>query len=149
MEEIIISAIALAVSFFAAIFSIFTHISTVKRDRKQATLDAYNLLQEQVFDKIVLIPPSEMKEIAKNSRSEKYKEVSGYLARIEHFCVGVNMKIYDFNTFYELAHGFFDGRVKNRLEPMLESKQKSSDDYYNNISKVLSQMKARSESKKH
>ena len=76
MEEIIISAIALAVSFFAAIFSIFTHVSTVKRDRKQATLDAYNLLQEQVFDKIVLIPPSEIKEIAKNSRSEKYKEVS-------------------------------------------------------------------------
>lgn len=148
MEEIIISAIALAVSFFAAIFSIFTHVSTVKRDRKQATLDAYNLLQEQVFDKIVLIPPSEIKEIAKNSRSEKYKEVSGYLARIEHFCVGVNMKIYDFNTFYELAHGFFDGRVKNRLEPMLESKQKSTDNYYNNISKVLSQMKARSKSKK-
>ena len=58
------------------------------------------------------------------------------------------MKIYDFNTFYELAHGFFDGRVKNRLEPMLESKQKSTDNYYNNISKVLSQMKARSKSKK-
>ena len=53
--------------------------------------------------------PAEIRKIAMDNRGNQYKEVSGLVARIEHFCVGVNQKIYDFDTVYELAHGYFDG----------------------------------------
>lgn len=63
------------------------------------------------------------------------------MARIEHFCVGLNQKIYDFDTVYELAHGYFDGSLKIRIKPILDKKQKNTaHDYYANIHGVLAKM---------
>lgn len=140
--ENLLSAIAIVVSLFSVLFSAFTYIRTMRRDRKQATLDAYNCLQEQVFDLLNQYTPSEIREIAKNNRSSEYKTVSSLAARIEHFCVGVNQKIYDFNTMYELAHGYFDAAfLKARIEPLLEKKhQNTSYDYYANIHSVWAKM---------
>ena len=67
--EIAISIISL---FFAAIsflHSFFVYSQTVKHDKKQATLDAFNILQEQVLDKINLYSNSKIKEIAEDARS--------------------------------------------------------------------------------
>ena len=115
--ENILAIVAIVISVISGLFSAFTYIKTMERDRKQATLDAYNGLQEQVFDRLNQYAPAEIREIAKDNLSNKYKEVSGLVARIEHFCVGVNQKIYDFDTVYELAHGYFDGfSLKARIE---------------------------------
>ena len=46
-----LSVAALVVSLFSAGFTLYTFIWTKVRDRKQATLEAYNRLQEQVLDK--------------------------------------------------------------------------------------------------
>lgn len=114
------------------------------RQKMQATLDAYNQLQESVFDKINQYKPSEIKEISENTRSEEYKILSGYLARIEHFCVGINQSIYDFDTFYKLSHGYFDGEqgmLYTRLIPILESKGLGAkEDYFINIHVVWEKM---------
>ena len=85
--------------------------------------------------------PSEIKEICKNKKSEEYKKLSGYVARLEHFCVGVNNRIYDKKTVYDLAHGYLDGKViGERISPIIETKN-TDEDYFKNIHIVLEYMK--------
>ena len=134
--ETILSIIALVISVISGGFALYTFFWTADRDRKQATLDAYNQLQEQALDHLNYYRPSEIFEIAKKPRSEEYKKVSAYIARIEHFCVGVTQRIYDRNTVYELAHGYFDGAVRERIDPMIEKKNQNGLDYYENIHSV-------------
>lgn len=100
-------------------FAFYTFLWTAHRDRKQATLDAYNRLQEEVLDHLSHYRPSEIREIAGDPRSESYKILSGYIARIEHFCVGVTQKIYDPKTVYELVYGYLDGAIKTRIERII------------------------------
>ena len=148
--ETILSIIAIVLSVISGGFSLYSFVWTARRDRKQATLDAYNQLQEQAFDKLNAYTPAAIREIAKDSKSEEYKTVSGYIARIEHFCVGVNQNIYDRRTVYALAHGYLDGQVlKRRMEPIIGKKQiGASEDYYENIHAVLDWMEKESQKRK-
>lgn len=143
--EIVLSIAAIIISVVSGIFSLYAFIWTTRRDRKQATLDAFHTLQDEVFDKLNLIKPSEIKEIAKQPTSEKYKLLSGYIARLEHFCVGINTGIYDKNIVYQLAHGYLDSNtILNRIRPIIDKKNRSGErDYYENIHTVLQWMKKR------
>lgn len=140
--EMIISWFSLGLSVAAAVFTLFTYRSGIVHDRKQATLDAFNTLQNEAFDKLNLRMPKEIEEVAKNTRSTEYKEISSYIARIEHFCVGVREKIYDRKTVYLLAHGYMDGaQLRRRIDPIIERKQSgASEDYYANIHWMLQWM---------
>ena len=138
--ETILSIIAIVLSVISGGFAFYTFIWTASRDRKQATLDAYNQLQEQAQDHLNYYRPAEIADIAEDPRSQAYKKVSGYIARIEHFCVGVTQKIYDRKTVYKLAHGYFDGAVRDRIEPIIERKNQSGIDYYGNIHSVYGWM---------
>ena len=138
--ETILSIIAIVLSVISGGFAFYTFIWTASRDRKQATLDAYNQLQEQALDHLNYYRPAEIADIAEDPRSQAYKKVSGYIARIEHFCVGVTQKIYDRKTVYKLAHGYFDGAVRDRIEPIIERKNQSGIDYYGNIHSVYGWM---------
>ena len=121
-----------------------TYYNTVIHDRKSATLEAYNRLQAEVFDALNSYTPTDISEICKDTKSVEYKVLSGYLARIEHFCIGVNEKIYDKDVFYKMAHGYFDGPILyRRIEPILMSK-KNAEQYYSNIYSVLEQMNKKS-----
>ena len=147
--ETTLSVIAIILSVISGGFSFYTFIWTTRRDRKQATLDAYNQLQEQALDHLIYYRPTEIAEIAENPRSEEYKKISAYIARIEHFCVGVNQKIYDSETVYALARDYLDGAVKTRIEPMIDRKnQFGSDDYYENIHQVYAWMARRRNKRK-
>lgn len=142
--ETILSIAAIILSVISGIFTFYTFVWTTRRDRKQATLDAYNQLQEQALDYLNYYRPAEIVEIAKSPRSEEYKKVSAYIARIEHFCVGVNQKIYDSETVYALAHGYLDGAIKERIEPIIDRKNSfGSTDYYENIHQVYAWMAKR------
>lgn len=146
--ETILSIIAIVISVISGVFALYTFFWTAARDRQRATLDAYNQLQEQALDHLNLYRPSNIKEIVKDRRSEDYKKLSAYVARIEHFCVGVNQKIYDQKTVYELAHGYFDGGLKVRIEPIIERKNQFDHDYYANIHKVYAWMEKETEKRK-
>ena len=146
--ETILSIIAIVISVISGGFALYTFFWTAARDRQQATLDAYNQLQEQALDYLNLYRPSNIKEIVKDRRSEEYKRLSAYVARIEHFCVGVNQKIYDQKTVYELADGYFDGGLKVRIEPIIERKNQFDHDYYANIHKVYAWMEKETEKRK-
>ncbi len=138
--EICLSAIACIISLLSLFLTLYTFHWTVRRDQKQNTLDAYNQLQCQALDYINLYKPSQIGEIAQNPRSDEYKKLGSYVARIEHFCVGVNQKIYDANVVYELAHGYFDGSLKRRIKPIIDCKNQSGEDYYANIHAVYAWM---------
>lgn len=146
--ETILSILAMVISVISGGFALYTFIWTARRDRKQATLDAYNQLQEQALDHLNYYMPAQIGEIAKDPRSEEYKKISAYIARIEHFCVGVNQKIYDRKTVYELAHGYLDSSIKKRIEPIIEKKNKFGHDYYANIHQVYDWMEAETEKRK-
>ena len=94
------------------------------------------------MDQLNLYKPQRMEEIAQNPGSEEYKKVSKYIARIEHFSVGVNQRIYDGRVVYELAHGYLDGAIRNRIEPIITMKNRSGHDFYANIHKLYKQMDA-------
>ena len=51
--EIGLSIAALVISILSGAFSLYTFLWTAKRDRKQATLEAYNRLQAEVFDHVL------------------------------------------------------------------------------------------------
>lgn len=156
--DTILSITALVISVVSGAFALYTFIWTAQRDRKQATLDAYNQLQEQVFDHLSLWTSSEIKMIGENYSSAEYKQLSAYIARIEHFCVGVNQGIYDRKTMYELSHGYLDRAIKVRIEPIITSKNafgkvysKNSKkiDFYENIHKVYAWMEHETTKREH
>ena len=141
--ETTLSVMAIVISMLSCVFALYTFFWTVRRDRKQATLDAYNQLQDQAFDKLNLYSPAAIRKIAEEPKSEEYKIISGYIARIEHFCVGVNQNIYDRKTVYALAHGYLDGNMlQSRIEPIIEKKHiNATEDYYENIHTIIQWMK--------
>lgn len=144
-----VEAISLLFSLAAAAFSVFTYWSNIIHDRKQATLEAYNLLQEQALDQLYVYMPKQLKEIVKNRRSEEYKLLSSYVARVEHFAVGVNQKIYDLNTVYELSHGFLDGGIRTRIEILIGRKDENFDEeFYQNIKVLYEKMDEKTSKRK-
>ena len=147
-EITVVDFITIGFSVIAAAFSLITYRKSIIHDRQQATLDAYNQLQEQALDHLNYYVPTRVAEIAKDPRSEEYKKISAYIARIEHFCVGVNQKIYDEKTVYELAHGYLDSSIKKRIEPIIEKKNKFGHDYYANNHQVYDWMDAETEKRK-
>ena len=147
---IVVAVGSALLALISAVFSCFTYFRNVRHDRRRDTLDAYNTLQKEAFDKLNQIRPTEIREIAKGPTSKEYKEISGYIARIEHFCVGVNLGIYDRDTVYALANGYLDSNtIRSRIEPIIAMKHRSADkEYYENIQKLLSWMEKKNE-KKH
>ena len=149
-ESLVIAIVSAVLAIVSAGFSCFTYFRNVIHDRRRDTLDAYNTLQNEAFDKLNLMKPANIREIAENPRSDSYKTVSGYIARIEHFCAGVNLGIYDRKTVYTLAHGYLDGNmILSRINPIIEKKHRNAEkDYYENIHKVLAWMQKENEKQK-
>ena len=140
--EITLSIIALVISVISGGFALFTFIWTARRDRKQATLDAYNTLQEQALDTLNKYTGAEIKRIIEEKNKDEYRELSKCIARLEHFSVGVNTNIYDKQTVYELAHGYLDVAIWYKLQPVLDQKQKGKkEEYYQNYRELVDWMK--------
>lgn len=141
--ETTLSIIALVISVISGGFALYSFFWTAQRDRKQATLDAYNTLQEQALDTLNEYTSTEIKRIIEEKNKNEYRELSKCLARLEHFSVGVNTGIYDRKTVYELAHGYLDVAIWYKLQPILEQKQKGKqEDFYLNYRELVTWMKA-------
>ena len=78
-EVTIVDLITIAFSVIAAVFSLITYRKSILHDRQQATLDAYNQLQEQALDHLNYYVPTQVAEISKDPRSDEYKKVSAYI----------------------------------------------------------------------
>ena len=150
--ESIANIVATVLGLCAAIFGVYTYFNDRKRNRKKDTLESYDVLQKETFNQLNTWFPSEIKQFVEDKKSNEYKELSGYLANIDRFCIGINEGIYDFDTFYELSHGYFDddrGLLKPRIIPLLESKiGYSKENYFNNIYDVWNKMEKRTAKRK-
>ena len=146
MMEIIgiIADVATAITMVIALFTLLASVKKYKteklHDKRKNTLDAYHNLQNEVFDKMFpKYSKDKIQQISKHYRSknEEYRELSTYLAKIEHFCVGVVYEIYDWEIVYELSHGFFDGKVRDAIKPLMDRKISFSEhDPFENTRKV-------------
>lgn len=153
--ELTISIIAVLVSGATFLFTIMVTYRGEQREKKQATLDALNVLQEQVFDNLNTYTFGEIKNISSqwqlslqekdkyvsdkqetaeefwnahheyDSAIEEYRKVSGYLARIEHFALGVNTGIYDVKVTERAATAYF-AMLYKKLMSILAVKNKST-----------------------
>lgn len=149
--ELTISILAFIVSLATFLFSVLVTYRGEQREKKQATLDAINVLQEQVFDHLNTYTFGEIQDIAEkwvvaigaknkyieNNEAtaeefweshheydevvEKYRKISGYLARIEHFALGVNTGIYDAKVTERAATTYFV-MLFRKLMPILSVK---------------------------
>ena len=119
----------LVLSIVAFGFSLLTYVKTLRHDRKKDTLDAFNVLQQQALDPLQSYTRAQIREIADDTRSEEYRIVSTYLARIEHFCVGVEQKIYDQKTVLQLSEGFLNRGVYEKLKPIIDHKNQQKNYY--------------------
>lgn len=132
-------AVTLTLSIVSLCFSLFTWYRALIHDRKKDTLDAFNVLQQQALDPLQSYTRARIREIAEDARSEEYRIVSTYLARIEHFCVGVVQKVYDQRTVWELSEGFLNRGVYEKLKPIIEHKNQQKN-YYRNFLAVVEKM---------
>lgn len=124
-----------------------TYQEGIDHNRKKDTLEAFNTLQCQALDKLNEYSNAKIREIAeyKGNQDEEfliqYREISGYIARIEHFCVGVVNKVYDTEIVYQLAHNYFDKGLRHRIQPMLDKKNANGQKNYEYTEKVFEMLK--------
>ena len=156
--ELIISIFAIIISIVSIVVSVIIYYKGVEREQKQATLDAFNVLQEQVFDNLNQYKVSEIKNICllwkqaiSKNRSKKeltedeekaideYRLLSGYLARIEHFALGVNTDIYDAKIAERAATAYLVSLYRQKLKPLIELKHVGNKDieYYAEFRKLV------------
>lgn len=175
--ELTISILAFLVSVATFLFTVMVTYRGEQREKKQATLDAFNLLQEQVFDRLNTYTFGEIRDVAakwteaieaknkyvKNKEGtaeefwkthqeydlviDEYRKISGYLARIEHFALGVNTGIYDAKVTERAATSYFVMLYK-KMMPILSVKNGGSakdtelkNNFHTEFSKLVARIK--------
>ncbi len=131
--------IALIISFVALIFSVITFLFNAIHEKKKDTLDAFSALQSNALDGLYYYTKGQIKEISKSSnRAAEYKELSLYLSRIEHFCVGIRNGVYNKKIVNKLA-GKHLVPLYDKLTPLIEAKRRVPDagDTYKNFEEVV------------
>ena len=134
--------IALITSIISLVFSIVIYFYGILRQKKQDTINAFNIIQNQVFDEMTKHTKKEIAAIAKSPRSTEYKNMSILMARCEHFAVAVNAKIYDVRIVKRLAGRYFIALYEKFL-PIIEEKRRiyPSDRHYDEFEKMINKLK--------
>lgn len=114
---------SLAIAIVSAIFSTITYCVTVRYEKRKITIEAINLLQNEVLDKFVTIEEKNAQIIVETLDNEKCREAyDGYralIARLEHFSIGVKKKIYDFGIVNDLVGVHFICLYK-KIKPIID-----------------------------
>lgn len=106
--ELSISIIAVVVSVATFLFTVLVTYRGEQREKKQATLDDFWESHHE-YDSVV----------------DEYRKISGYLARIEHFALGVNTGIYDAKVTERAATTYFV-MLFSKMMPILSVKNGGS-----------------------
>lgn len=107
--SLIIAVLALCVSLSSSLWNYL-------RERRESTIQAYTLLQKEVVPDIISIKDGFKRDkidlLSMNNTEisnviSADKRITVCLARIEYFCVGVNMGIYSIRTLNRMGGSFF------------------------------------------
>lgn len=110
---------ALIISIAAFVLSLIQFCRESSRQKKEATLVAYNELQDDVLSKLNKYPVP-MPEI--EYHGEEWHELTVCLAKLERFSVGINTGIYSLKTLNRLGGAYYI-RQFEKLKPMIDRKR--------------------------
>ena len=110
---------ALVISILAFILSLWQFYRDSSRQKKEATLNAYNELQDDVFTHLSQygFPMPEFEY-----QGEEWKKITVYLAKLERFSVGVNTGIYSLDVLNHLGGAYYI-RQFEKLKPIIDRKR--------------------------
>lgn len=111
---------ALVISILAFVLSLCQYFRDSSRERKEATLNAYNELQDDVFSHLNKygMPLPEFEYLG-----DDWQKMTVYLAKLERFSVGINTGIYSLNVLNRLGGEYFI-REFEKLKPIIDRKRK-------------------------
>lgn len=136
----------------ALIVSIVTQIILKKEKVKQATIEQFNIIQNQVLDDLSTITDNEnakiiVEELELNEDNKEckkaYDDYQVLIARLEHFAVGVSEGVYDFDIVDELA-GIHLIYLLPKIQPIIDKANenaKGSEIYYGHLVDLVNKLK--------
>jgi len=106
--SMIVSAGATIIAAIALVNTYHSQRDALLRERKQATIEAFNTLQSEVLDPLSNVKKSEAQLAAErhldfDDEREIYNAFRVQIARLEHFAVGISEGTYDYETFCKLG----------------------------------------------
>lgn len=133
MEGVTTADIATVIIALLALFlSLFQFFRDNSREKREATLNAYNDLQTKVFtelNRFLKQYRGKEEQLYKLEINDKnWEKLTEWLARIERFSVGVNTNIYSLRVLNRLGGGYYI-RLFETLKPVIDKKR------FKNISK--------------
>ena len=145
--------VSIIIAILSAVISIVTFVITVQFEKKKITLEAVNLLQNEVLDKFVSIKKENAELVVGNLDNKKCKEAyndyRALVARLDHFAVGVNKHIYSFGIVNSLV-GNHIVHLYNKVEPIINEANKKEKCilHYFNLYKLVKNLKRRHKKEK-
>lgn len=135
---------ALILSVAALLVSLYQWLRDNSRQKKEATINAFQHLQNDVFQGLKdLLSECEGNTEHIVRSSEAWKKATDFLSRIEHFSVGVNTGVYSLKILNRLAGGYFI-RTFETLEPVILKKRaynSSGGRHYDEFESVVQDLK--------
>ena len=109
MEISVADAVSIGIAFAALVFSVRQYYYEKNRNRKEATIHAFDKLEEEVFFKDKYCRGlwyNASSDVINDKRSKEREDAKSFLSRIEHFAVGINTEIYDLATLNRMAGSY-------------------------------------------
>ena len=145
---------ALAISVIAAGFSIGSFFLERTRNRREATIHAFDKLQTEILGNDDLSLNKITPELAgsyvhkhkefKNSKAynDQWRTLTEKLALLEHFSVGINYHTYDLKVLNAMA-GNLMIKIWDNLQPIVKHKRNQDDgkDNYKEFEKMVENIK--------
>lgn len=147
------STIASWIAALVAVATLFWSVNTQnkmrKEEKKRATIEAFNRLQCEVLDKLVLVD-KENAEVIADAREDNeacrqaYNDYKTLIARLEHFAVGIEHGAYDLDVVDKLAgeHLIY---LFPKIEPIINAANEhvQPDKYYQNYVNLVKKLEQR------
>ena len=141
---------ALIISILAFLLSFIQFVRDASRGKKEATLNAFYVLQNEAFDPLNALLSDECIDVSAITRdSDEWRMVTTALAKIEQFSVGINTNIYSIEILNRVAGAYFI-RLYETLEPIIEKKRSqniSKGKHYDEFQQMIYRLKRMREQK--
>lgn len=108
--EKLLDLLAIILSVIAFLFSVWQFFIERNRCRKEATIHAFDVLEDtEAVIYVLALKENDINELVKRHTAgdkrieSEWKQLSEALPLIEHFAVGINSKVYDIDTLNSMA----------------------------------------------
>lgn len=138
--------ISIILALLSALFAAFTYVQTAHHEKKKATIEDFNRLQNEVLDKFVCVEVENAEFTVENMDQcdvkKSYDDQRALIARLEHFSVGVKEKIYNFKVVDKLA-GRHLIELYEKIEPIIDEANKDAEkqENYSNFKWLVEKLK--------